>query len=121
MDDNIVYEDDLPSMGGYSSYSYYRNQLRKRNQPQPADPLLEVHCNSSQNIDSHIEEILQEVGREDGNTIPKNIAIIGPPGVGKSGLNNTIIAAFSRDKWIEKAYSGNFGSTGRAVTAVIKR
>ncbi len=121
MDDNIEYDDDLPSMGGYSSYSFY--QIRNRNQ---ANQSLNTEINNpartySRKIEDHIDTILQEVGTEDGSTIPKNITVIGPPGVGKSGLNNTIIAAFSKDKWVEKAYSGNFGSAGRAVTALVKQ
>lgn len=40
---------------------------------------------------------------------PLNIAIIGPPGCGKSSLLNTIFASFSDDRWNEVALSGSFG------------
>lgn len=58
----------------------------------------------------------QEVGQSSTGRRPLNIAVIGPPGCGKSSLLNTIFASFSEKKWRELAEHGSFGELGRQVS-----
>ncbi|XP_046342066.2 uncharacterized protein LOC124122915 [Haliotis rufescens] len=51
--------------------------------------------------------------QDHNKTRPLNVAIIGPPGVGKSSLVNTIAASFSDDTWREYAYSGCHGDASQ--------
>ncbi len=68
-------------------------------------------------IEKHIHEIKDEVGKEGGGRLPKNVAIVGHVGVGKSAFINTAIAALSQERWREHAYSGFHGGQAQAVTA----
>ena len=49
-------------------------------------------------------------GDESTGRKPLNIAIIGPPGCGKSAFLNTVFASFNNDCWFEFAKSGEFGN-----------
>ncbi|CAC5382375.1 unnamed protein product [Mytilus coruscus] len=41
---------------------------------------------------------------------PLNVAIIGPPGCGKSSFLNTVFASLNSDRWYEYAKCGHFGN-----------
>ncbi|KAJ8316419.1 hypothetical protein KUTeg_006433 [Tegillarca granosa] len=76
--------------------------------------------NPKQKKQDMIFEILREVGKVVDGKKTQNIAIIGPPGVGKSSTINTIAAAFSDKKWREHAYSGFHGGDNKQVTYYTK-
>ncbi|XP_061169960.1 uncharacterized protein LOC133179185 isoform X1 [Saccostrea echinata] len=62
------------------------------------------------------EEIQKLEERLDEYTLPKNVAIIGPPGVGKSSFINSVIASFSSKCWRERTKVGFFDGGGDQVT-----
>ena len=66
---------------------------------------------------------LQHQGLMDDHTL--NIAVIGPPGCGKSSFLNIVFASFNDDCWREIAICGEFGNhegtMGMQVTQRFKR
>lgn len=76
--------------------------------------------NPKQKKQDMIFEILREVGKVVDGKKTQNIAIIGPPGVGKSSTINTIAAAFNDKRWREYAYSGFHGGDNKQVTYYTK-
>lgn len=59
------------------------------------------------------------VGTKSDGRRPLNIAIIGPPGCGKSSFLNTIFASFSDEKWEELAEHGSSGETDRQTSTLL--
>ncbi|XP_062608720.1 uncharacterized protein LOC134270511 [Saccostrea cucullata] len=62
------------------------------------------------------EEIQRLEERLNEYKVPKNVAIIGPPRVGKSSLMNSIIASFSSKCWRERTREGFVDQPGEQVT-----
>lgn len=60
-----------------------------------------------------IKECQDAVGTTSTGKRPLNIAIIGPPGCGKSSLLNTIFASFSDKSWKQVADFGNYGKADK--------
>ncbi|CAC5393360.1 unnamed protein product [Mytilus coruscus] len=56
------------------------------------------------------------VGTISSGKRPLNIAIIGPPGVGKSSLLNTIFASFSDNSWNQVANYGSFYKMDKQIS-----
>ncbi|CAG2194843.1 unnamed protein product [Mytilus edulis] len=57
------------------------------------------------------QELLQDCKRLTENVRkPLNVAIIGPPGCGKSSFLNTVFASLNSDRWYEYAKIGKFGN-----------
>jgi predicted GTPase len=63
------------------------------------------------------------VGKELDGRRPLNIAVIGPPGCGKSSLLNTIFASFNNidsARWREVAKEGDYGEHGIQKTSCFR-
>ena len=139
MDDSITYE-NLPYMDDARTYVNNRGQQqesgypRRRNVNEGARHNQEIIYTQQSNEQDHhtrddrelldliedtISRIKNEVGRDGPGKKPKNVAIIGLAGAGKSAFINTVIAAMSQDRWKEKAYSGHHGLGSKAVTTNI--
>ena len=59
-----------------------------------------------------IQQCRNSVGNERYGRSPLNIAVIGPPGCGKSSFLNTVFASFKnkdRDYWREIATAADYG------------
>lgn len=56
---------------------------------------------------------------------PLNVAVIGPPGCGKSSFLNTVFASLSSNRWYEYAKCGYFGNhedvMGMQITRHLRR
>ncbi|XP_046344241.2 uncharacterized protein LOC124124982 isoform X2 [Haliotis rufescens] len=65
---------------------------------------------------SIIRKIQQLCGKDDSNSTPLHVVVIGPAGVGKSAFINTVGAAFDGDRWREHSYSGSHGEAGGQIT-----
>lgn len=78
-----------------------------------ADPAKKKGWISKQKL---INICQKEVGTKSDGRRPLNIAIIGPPGCGKSSLLNSIFASFSDEKWKELAEHGSSGELDRQIS-----
>ena len=70
-----------------------------------------------------IEQCKEIVGNELDGRRPLNIAVIGPPGCGKSSFLNTIFASFNdngRARWREVARMGDFGEHDIQLTSCLR-
>ena len=83
-----------------------------------ADPTKKKGWSSKQKL---INICQTTVGTKSDGRRPLNIAIIGPPGCGKSSFLNTIFASFSDEKWKELAEHGSSGETGRQTSTLLIR
>ncbi|XP_076071108.1 uncharacterized protein LOC143042597 [Mytilus galloprovincialis] len=59
-----------------------------------------------------IYECQQHVGNDSSGRLPLNIAVIGPPGCGKSSFLNTVFASFNTDSWRQIAPIGFYKIRG---------
>ncbi|XP_071173684.1 uncharacterized protein LOC143080168 isoform X2 [Mytilus galloprovincialis] len=70
------------------------------------------------------QDLLDECKKLLGTTLsgkrPLNIAVLGPPGCGKSAFLNTVFASLNNDRWREHAKHGSFSSIGKQVTRRLK-
>lgn len=82
-----------------------------------ADPTKRKGWTTKQKL---IEICQKSVGTMSSGKPPLKIAVIGPPGCGKSSLLNTIFASFNDDKWRELAAYGKGDGTIQ-ITHQIKR
>ena len=83
-----------------------------------ADPAKKKGWISKQKL---INICQKEVGTKSDGRRPLNIAIIGPPGCGKSSLLNSIFASFSDEKWKELAEHGSSGELDRQISRFLIR
>ena len=83
-----------------------------------ADPTKKKGWSSKQKL---IKICQRGVGTKSDGCQRLNIAIIGPPGCGKSSLLNTIFASFSDEKWKELAEHGSTGETGKQASKFLIR
>lgn len=70
-----------------------------------------------------IQQCKDTVGNDVGGRRPLNIAVIGPPGCGKSSFLNTIFASFKnndRDCWREVAKAGDYGELDIQMTSRLR-
>ncbi|CAC5397922.1 SPG7 [Mytilus coruscus] len=67
-----------------------------------------------------LEECKKLLGTTLSGKRPLNIAVLGPPGCGKSAFLNTVFASFSNDRWREHAKHGSFSALGKQVTTRLK-
>ena len=70
-----------------------------------------------------IQQCKYTVGNELDGRRPLNIAVIGPPGCGKSSLLNTIFASFNNidsARWREVAKEGDYGEHGIQKTSCLR-
>ncbi|XP_076070517.1 uncharacterized protein LOC143042147 [Mytilus galloprovincialis] len=81
------------------------------------DPRKDKHFDRKQELLWNCKGKAGKVGQ---GKQPLVIAVIGPPGCGKSSFLNTIFAAFSHDHWSEHAKYGEFGRRGKQVTRRLK-
>ncbi|XP_052076024.1 uncharacterized protein LOC127714103 [Mytilus californianus] len=81
------------------------------------DPRKDKHFDRKQEL---LWNCKGKVGKFGQGKDPLVIAVIGPPGCGKSSFLNTIFAAFSHDHWSEHAKYGEFGRRGKQVTRRLK-
>ncbi|XP_063416128.1 uncharacterized protein LOC134697770 [Mytilus trossulus] len=81
------------------------------------DPRKDKHFDRKQELLWNCKGKAGKVGQ---GKQPLVIAVIGPPGCGKSSFLNTIFAAFSHDCWTENAKHGEFGSRDKQVTKRLK-
>ncbi|XP_071126490.1 uncharacterized protein [Mytilus edulis] len=77
------------------------------------DPRKDKHFDRKQELLWNCKGKAGKVGQ---GKQPLVIAVIGPPGCGKSSFLNTIFAAFSHDHWTERAKYGEFGRRDKQVT-----
>lgn len=82
------------------------------------DPRKDKHFDRKQEL---LWNCKGKVGRKNTGRQPQVIAVIGPPGCGKSSFLNTVFAAFSNDHWEEHAKYGDFGNRGKQYTIKFKR
>ncbi|VDI67936.1 Hypothetical predicted protein [Mytilus galloprovincialis] len=81
------------------------------------DPRKDKHFDRKQELLWNCKGKAGKVGQ---GKKPLVIAVIGPPGCGKSSFLNTIFAAFSHDCWTEHAKYGEFGRRDKQVTRRLK-
>ena len=70
-----------------------------------------------------IEQCMKTVGNDQDGRRPLNIAVIGPPGCGKSSFLNTIFACFKNNRsacWSEIAKMGDYGGHGFQETSSLR-
>lgn len=70
-----------------------------------------------------IQQCKDTVGNDVGGRRPLNIAVIGPPGCGKSSFLNTIFASFKNNDracWREIAEMGDYGGHGIQETSRLR-
>ncbi|XP_071127091.1 uncharacterized protein [Mytilus edulis] len=68
-----------------------------------------------------VERCKTLVGLSGQDKTPLTIAIIGTPGGGKSSFLNTVFAALSNERWIERAKFADTGKTDRQTTKRLNR
>ena len=81
-----------------------------------ADPAKKKGWSSKQKL---IKICQRELGTKSDGHRPLNIAIIGPPGCGKSSLLNTIFASFSDENWVELAAHGSTVELGKQISSCL--
>ena len=70
-----------------------------------------------------LQQCKDTVGNNLGGRKPLNIAVIGPPGCGKSSFLNTIFASFNNNDnacWREIAKAGDYGEHGIQETSRLR-
>jgi predicted GTPase len=70
-----------------------------------------------------LQQCKDTVGNNLGGRRPLNIAVIGPPGCGKSSFLNTIFASFKNNDsacWREIAKAGDYGGHGIQETSRLR-
>jgi predicted GTPase len=70
-----------------------------------------------------LQQCNDTVGNNLGGRRPLNIAVIGPPGCGKSSFLNTIFASFKNNDsacWREIAKAGDYGGHGIQETSRLR-
>ena len=102
--------------------TYIRNYSDSDSDDSPVyvarDPRKDKHFERKQEL---LWNCKKKVGRISEHRQPLTIAVIGPPGSGKSSFLNTVFAAFSNDHWEEYAKYGDFSEMGRHFTRRLKR